>query len=133
MASDSLSTGSEDVRLTFNGDTGSDYDYFLSFGGSGGGSAAGNNQTYILPCSVSDQTSIANGAAGCEITIMSYANTTFVKNLVSLNNRLNTSTSGFVLIWSGDWRSTSAVTSITLTASAGSFLSGSTFTLYGVQ
>ena len=64
---------------------------------------------------------------------MSYANTTFVKNLVSLNNRLNTSTSGFVLIWSGDWRSTSAVTSITLTASAGSFLSGSTFTLYGVQ
>lgn len=57
-----------------------------------------------------------------------YSNTTTYKTVLSRCNNPSGGTQAVV----GMWSSTSAITSITLTPSGGNWLSGSTFTLYGI-
>ncbi len=58
-----------------------------------------------------------------------YSNTTTYKTVLS---RCSNPTGGTLAV-AGLWRSTAAITSITLTPTAGNWLSGSTFTLYGIK
>jgi hypothetical protein len=61
---------------------------------------------------------------------MNYANTTTFKTHISRSNN----SSNFVMATVGLWRSTAAITSITLlTNTADTFSVGSTFTLYGIK
>ena len=41
--------------------------------------------------------------------------------------------SGEVALWSGNWRSTAAINSVTVFLTAGSFASGTSIALYGVK
>jgi hypothetical protein len=59
---------------------------------------------------------------------MNYSNATTYKTII---NRGNTASST-VITRSGMWRSTSAITSITVNNDASNYLAGSTFTLYGI-
>lgn len=117
--------------LRFNGDSGSNYSSTTVWGnGTSAGSNRHTNQNgiYANPGS-------GIGTAGdfmpWIINVMNYSNTTTNKTTVARFNNAVSVVNGGV----GLWRSTSAITSLSLVAEAGSndFQSGSTFTLYGIK
>lgn len=63
------------------------------------------------------------------VQIMNYANTTTYKTALSRFNNASSVLAADVHLW----RSTAAITSITITMELGNFNSGSTFTLYGIK
>jgi hypothetical protein len=115
------------IRLQFNGDTGSNYSATMI---GGDGSSA-------FTVRVSNEVSM--NAAGVGITsgstvfqINNYANTTTYKTSMGRYN-LGSSGYGEVGLKIGLWRSTSAVTSIVLFPTSGNFNTGGTFNLYGIK
>jgi hypothetical protein len=71
--------------------------------------------------------------AGAVVDILEYANTNINKTVRSLQG-MDLNGSGWIYLQSGNWRSTSAVTSITLNRQYGSnFLTNSSFALYGIK
>lgn len=118
-------TSTADIWLRMNSDTGTNYSR-TRLTGDGSTAASTRNSAF-------DSILINAGTVGSNanfiINIMNYANTTTYKTTVS---RFNSST--YVVASVGLWRSTSAITSLTLKAgSADTFTSGSTFTLYGIK
>lgn len=112
-------SGGPDLKYTFNSDTGSNYARIAFYGT---GSAAfvardinqtGTNTGYL---GTSNTTNILN--------VPDYSNTTTYKNIVA---RINAA------IYLGTWRSTAAISSITLTIVSSSYASGCTFKLYGIE
>ena len=119
--------GSQDGLLfRVNSDSGTNYSVTRV---SGNGSSATSDRT------TSATSMIAGGVDGSDTTsvaiynLMNYANTSTYKTVLMRNGFAGAVTNGTV----GLWRSTSAITSITLTAESGSNLrANSTFTLYGI-
>jgi hypothetical protein len=113
----------------FNGDTSSNYSWHLLYGqGSSALTAGGANATFIY---LGTQSATANTFSTEIIDILDYANTNKFKttrNLVGYENN----SAGEVGIFSGAWRSTSAVSSITFTLST-TFQQYTQFALYGIK
>ena len=61
--------------------------------------------------------------------VMNYANTTTNKTVISRGN----ASANSVRINAGLWRSTAAITTIDLSAATSTFISGSTFNLFGIK
>jgi hypothetical protein len=114
------------LALRFNSDTGSNYSYTRMFGdGSVGHSDRETNLTYgVYAIGSSERTSTITH-------INNYSNTTTFKTLLGRGGYTG---SGYVSIFASLWRSTAAITSITLLGSTSSanFSVGSTFNLYGI-
>jgi hypothetical protein len=116
-----------DTGLRFNGDTGSNYSYTRMYSnGSATASDGANNMDYAAGASwyaaSTNNTSIIN--------VMNYANTTAFKTVASRSN----ATSTLVGFTSNLWRSTAAITSVTITTvGASTYSVGTTFTLYGIK
>lgn len=113
--------------LTFNGVTGTSYSRTRSLA-----TAIGNLYTDRS----SNNTGILNVSyitAGTPIftvfDIMNYANTSIFKTVFARDAALPDYGGSHV----GLFRSTNAITSITLTKASGNYASGSTFTLYGIK
>lgn len=118
-------TSSADVWLRMNSDTASNYSRTRLTGD--GTSAASTRNSASSAIFVSVGTVGSN--ASMVIQIQNYSNATTYKTSLT---RFNSST--YVGASVGLWRSTSAITSLTLKAEAAdTFTSGSTFTLYGVK
>lgn len=116
------------VQVTFNGDTAAHYDYVNE---SGGTASAQNN---IIPASFAAASNTANYAGLVWIQIPNYTGTTFIKNLnASYGNRSTTTPTLQSVTSFGEWNSTAAITSVTLTAAAGNFIAGSECTLWGIK
>lgn len=125
------------INLTFNADTGANYDYVNPyFVGSSTTPAVGANvaQTALFLGWATAASAPANESSQILATIFNYAGTTFQKGVSSeITLRQATATSGiFSGKLAGWWRSTAAITSITLTPGAGNFIAGSTFSLYAI-
>lgn len=120
-----ISSSDISYNLQFNGDTSSNYSttYLL-----GSGSAASSGR-------LSNGTKIeANGRTGTsggvvKININNYSNTTTFKTVLSGGGNAN----GYVAYCVGLWRSTSAISSVTITPESGTISAGSTFDLYAVS
>lgn len=125
-----------DIRMIFNGDTGNNYDYQVIFASGvtedGAGSVA---QAQIIGGSLTGATAPANAASQSVIDIFSYARTVFQKTvLIHLGVKRGTvSTDNFIQSTAGWWRSTAAITSITLTPASGNFAEGTVASLFGVD
>jgi hypothetical protein len=122
-------TGQGDIYIQFNSDTGSNYSATALFGnGSAAGSTLQVNQTGIRPEYYGyPDTTIGNTTT--IIQVINYSNSTTFKTVLARANAAATGTDAAV----GLWRSTSAITSITLLMNASAtFKSGSTFALYGI-
>ena len=118
------------VVFRFNSDTGNNYSYTRLYGdGSSAGSNRGSNEPFIY----ANEKSYPSGSAGENnyiINVMNYSNATTYKTTIGRGNRAATGTDAIV----GLWRSTAAITSVTILCSpAGSYVAGSTFTLYGIK
>jgi hypothetical protein len=123
-------TGTTTVRLQFNTDTAANYSYHEFYAdGTSAGAAAVVNASFIY---IGAQIATANCFSPQIIDILDYTNTNKFKSIKNLNGYENNS-AGAVAINSGNWRSTSAITSIKIYPAANSFAQYSTFALYGIK
>jgi hypothetical protein len=116
-----MTGGPDSVVLQFNGDTGSNYSATIL---SGNGSSASS-----LRVSTNNGGLIESAQSNSIIHIMNYANSTTYKTILGRGN----ATASLIRQSVGLWRNTSAITSILVKQdSSGNFLTGSTFSLYGI-
>ena len=119
-----LSTSGGQIRFYFNGSTATNYSS-TNLRGTGSAAQSGrtsNDGTIIV--SYTDPSSMNSFS----LNVMNYANTTTYKTTLARNGNQNYAVEAGV----GLWRSTSAITSITLTCGDGKFSTGTTLTLYGI-
>ena len=121
---------SADMWFTFNNDSATNYSWRLIYGnGSTVGSSATQSVSYI---------SMNNAAQSYSymfsIDVSQYANTGIYKTaLFSVATDTNGTTNYSPQQGVGTWRSTAAISSITLTAGGLTFSAGTTCALYGIK
>jgi hypothetical protein len=128
----------DDIKMTFNSDTGANYSHHnLKGNGSTASAGAIANSNYLY-YDVSAGTSVSNFFGVAITDILDYADTNKFKTIRALTGTdTNGSVAGEfgrVALQSGNWRSTSAVTSITIVPFNGTaFNQHSQFSLYGIR
>jgi hypothetical protein len=121
-------TNSLDINFRFNGDTGNNY---TSHGIYGDGSSAQAITPYISTSTgyIGYSPSI-NGAS--ILDVLDYSETTKYKTCRTLHGNDNNGT-GYMMLNSSVWLSTSAITSMTILVASGTFEINSSFALYGIK
>jgi hypothetical protein len=117
-------TVDDNVYLQFNSDTGSNYSCIALFGN--GSTATSFRDTSQTKMNLGGLFTSSNGNA--IYSIQNYSNSTTYKTVLARSNAAASGTQARV----GLWRSTSAITTILVGSASGNFVSGSTFTLYGI-
>jgi hypothetical protein len=129
--------GTDNILIRLNSDTGSNYSlHALTGDGSSATAGAGANTTQFL--SQTSGSGAASTYAGGVMDLLEYANTNINKTARILSGVDHNGTiagyGGQVLFSSGNWRSTSAVTTIQFRPEFGSaFTQYSSFALYGIK
>lgn len=126
------------LNLTFNSDTGTNYSGIVLYTRNSGswfvGDVLESNKAYYRPGSA-PAPSNASSIFGCTRTqIFGYANTNVHKSILTeagYSSDLTLSDGPYVNV--GLWRSTAAISSLSLSLVKGSFASGSRFDLYGID
>jgi hypothetical protein len=125
------SVNSGRLRFQLNGDTAANYSghYILGTGASAlaGGSANDTRLNGAYNNATADVFSVNI------IDILEYANTNTYKTMRNLSGVDTNSVNGEVFFVSGNWRSTSAVSSILMYFDSGNITQYSQFTLYGIR
>jgi hypothetical protein len=121
------------ILIRFNGDTGSNYAHHALFGnGSTVNSGAAASTTAMAAQRFTDSTGTANAFGAFIADFLDPFSTTKNKTLRVMGGTTNQVTT--INLNSGHWRSTAAVTSITLTPNVGAnFNAGSRFSIYGLR
>lgn len=123
-------TDDENLYMRFNGDTGSNYArHYLD----GNGATTSASATAPDTGGVFSNTSNGTSPYVSVTDILDYANTNKFKTIRALSGRDVNGSGGDIALRSSLWRSTSAVTSITILAGGGTLSSGSQFALYGIR
>lgn len=130
-------TDTDDVTLMrFNGDTAANYSWhwLRGNGTAPAGSQGGASQSYIyLNYACSGNASASNVFGACVLDILDYSNTNKFKTTRSLHG-FDLNGQGWIYLASGNWRSTSAITSIVLDQQYGTnWKQYSHFALYGIK
>ena len=113
------------LRVSVNGDTASNYSYtYLAGAGTSAASGRATSQTYWDAIDIAQ----ASSSGMANLYFMNYSNATTFKTMLSRSSVASVETLTAVNLW----RSTSAITSITLNANR-TITSGSTFSLYGIR
>ena len=125
-------TATSNARIAFNGDnSGTSYsNTYISGTGSAAESGRTSNQSTSLLNSFGYLENDMNW--NCLIQIMNYSNSTTYKTFLSRANQADNGLTALV----GVWRSTSAITSLTITCvftGSPNFQTGTSFTLYGIK
>jgi hypothetical protein len=125
VMSGSITTGATDGCIVINSDTANNYSRTYMYG-NGSSAASGRN----APIDAAYGTYWDTGMSNSIWHFMNYSNTTTYKTILTRNNAPSNSTYAGV----GIWRSTSAITRLDIQPSvlARDWVSGSTFTLYGI-
>jgi hypothetical protein len=125
------SVNSGRLRFQFNGDTAANYSghYILGTGASALAGGAANSSR--LDGAYNNAT--ASVFSVDIIDILEYANTNTYKTMRNLSGVDTNTVNGEVFYASGNWRSTSAVTSISMFFDSGNITQYSSFALYGIR
>lgn len=122
------STSTFGIEMAFNGDTSANYSYheLKADGSSVSSYGEGSRSKVFFGATVGNSATVGNYASSiCDI--LDYSDTSKYKTTRSLAG----SSSGYLVVYSGNWRSTAAITSLTLNFSSNNFAIGSRFSLYG--
>lgn len=123
------------VTARYNGDSGANYDNQEDVGSNfSAGAAQGINDNVAIFGQCAANTASVGACGVFEVDIPDYRGTTFWKQATS-SGMLSTGTGSGTMSakqWTSRWRNTSAITSIVITPAAGNFVTGSTFSLYGL-
>jgi hypothetical protein len=123
------------ILMQFNSDTAANYSWHTLRGnGSVAAAAATANASNIsIQYGASGDSGATNIFAGSVIDIIDYENTNKYKTVKTLNG-VDLNGEGWIYFASGNWRSTSAISSIVLSRQYGSnFKQYSSFALYGIK
>jgi hypothetical protein len=116
--------------MTFNSDTATNYSrHYLE--GTGAAATSGAS-TSAANMAIINGSGTANTPAVGIIDVLDYANVNKYKTVRELTGIDINGAGGFIDLFSGNWRSTSAVSTITITA-ATTFSQYSSFALYGIK
>jgi hypothetical protein len=119
-----VTSGTEDIALTFNGDTATNYSRTLIYGdGTTAASVRSSSQARIAIAGFSS--TIGNAI----VSIQNYSNATTYKTALARGNLTTAGTYALV----GLWRNTAAITSLTVATTGSTWTAGSTFNLYGIK
>lgn len=122
-------SSTQTLYVRFNGDSAGNYSSTYVYGtGSGAASGRFSNDSKILLGSVNVGMSSTNFSV-INASIQNYSGTATKKTILSRQSLA----SAEVNMSTGTWHNTSAINSLTIIPSAGSFGAGSTFSLYGVK
>ena len=123
------------MNITFNGVTSANYArHHVAGTGNAASAANATSANNISLLNAVTASTIANTATAGVIDILDYANTNKNKTLRAIYGLVDTSSgTSFVYAASGFLNSTTAITSVTLTASANNFATMSRFSLYGIK
>lgn len=124
----------DSISMTFNGDAGGNYNTQFVYGNASTAAAAqANAADNILLGNLSGAGSSGDASPG-NVSIPNYTGTAFNKGVNAHVGSSATSGNMFDMLCSGVWRSTAAITSISLfSINAANFVAGSTFSLYGLS
>ena len=115
------------TSLRFNGDTGNNYSSTYVFGNGSTASSSRQSNTSVIAGFGSNN---SGNPVPFALNVFNYANTNVYKTTLSTNANVGGDFGKTV----GLWRSTAAITSLTLiTSTANSWAAGSTFSLYGIK
>lgn len=118
------------VSMQFNGDTASNYSITAVAGDGSSASSTRRTSQTAMRLDENSFTSTTLGASNLIVSIMNYANTTTYKTVLSRSNNAAAGTSAIV----GLWRATpAAINQVVINAIGGNWITGSTFTLYGIK
>jgi 3-deoxy-D-arabino-heptulosonate 7-phosphate (DAHP) synthase len=118
-------SANDQTQVIFNGDTATNYSN-TRLDGNGSSATSGRNSSQSF---VDIGYNNPGGQHQIIVQIMNYANTNTFKTFISRNSNAANLVQAIV----GLYRSTSAITSMTITAQTPNFAIGSTFTLYGIK
>lgn len=130
----SASAGAGAFTIQFNGDTGTNYSYHRLYGdGTSAGSDAGTTQSYGYCGEIIGDSATANAYDVGVVDILDYRDTNKYKTVKALFGG-DINGGGNCGLYSSNWRSTSAITSLTIKVTNGSYdwKTNSSFALYGV-
>ena len=130
--SNQAGSGITQTTFRFNSDTGSNYAYHNLIGNGTATSAGAVSSTTSIVLTNAPQLSATASAFGVTIIdILDYANTNKYKTIRAFNGA-DLNGSGQIILSSGLWMDTSAITSITVNP-AGDAVEYSQFALYGIR
>lgn len=128
-----MSLGSADVaqglNARYNGDTNSNYSSYWLYGNGSTVGASGTTNDTIQYFGFNLYSSFPTISI---VDILDYANTDKFKTMRCLTGN-DRNGSGQVWLFSGAWRNSNAITSITIAPNSGNFNGNSQFILYGVK
>lgn len=124
---------SQILAMRLNSDTGTNYSYTRLYGN--GTTASSDRTSSASRIDVGFMANSSSDRSHSFIDIMSYASTNVFKTVLTAWESQGSSGTNvqFVLRQVGLYRSTSAITAISLAFDAGNVVSGSTFSLYGIK
>lgn len=122
------------ARIQFNSDTGANYNYIYTQANNGAVATADNTgQTALLVATVTGATSTANFSSSGNFTIDNTSGAgTFFPTVVGTGTGFVTTANMYNGVYTGQWSSTAAITSIQFILSTGSWVANSQFSVYGV-
>lgn len=127
--------GSIDNLIRFNGDTGANYDDIATRNNNAAtGTVNDQAATSGELGQIVAATSTSNYASTIQAMIPNYAGTAFFKTAVYISGHEVTPATPTMQSWTGaiSWRSTGPITQINVRPSAGNYVAGSRFTIYGM-
>jgi len=120
--------------MQFNGDGGANYNWEqINFAHTTDNSGASALTTAALAGYLPGVSSVANTSSIADILISNYADTVFSKSYVASSGaKIGAGQTGLTAqqIW-GDWISTAAINSVSISPASGAFTTGAVVSLYG--
>lgn len=131
VTASAITSGAGALKLNYNSDTGSNYSRTIVTGNGSAASSTRETSQASLLVNTNGNLDTGLGQNTTIINIINYSNSSAFKTTLARANRAANGTDAIV----GLWRNTAAITRIDIanTGLSTFFLSGSTFTLYGIK
>jgi hypothetical protein len=124
------SVSGKDVLVRFNSDTASNYNWHRLYGNGTSGLGQGSATTTAMYYAADAVRTLYPATA--IIDILDYTNTNKYKTMRNLSG-FEQNGAGTIAYWSGLWRNTDAITTVTISVTTDNLAQYSSFALYGIR